>query len=139
MTVPFHPLPAPGDIVWCNFPQTLGNPGPKPRPALVVAVATAQHAVKIAYGTSQKTNKLYPGEFVLDPADAGFSDSGLATCTKFDLGQTVTVPFDSDWFSPSPGITPSTPLPKMGVLHPSYMPALQTAVRQLNASKTKKP
>ena len=25
----FHPLPAPGDIVWCAFPQVVSQPGPK--------------------------------------------------------------------------------------------------------------
>lgn len=131
MTITFHPLPAPGDIVWCSFPENVGNPGPKPRPALVIAIAPAEHAISIAYGTSQKTHKIYPGEFVLDPADLGFPDSGLAARTKFDLGREVSVPFNSDWFNPSPGVYASTPLPKMGIMHPSYVPAALAARNQL--------
>lgn len=54
-----NPLPTPGDIVWCHFPITanLGNPGPKPRPALVIAVSPEHHVVKVVYGTSQKRTK----------------------------------------------------------------------------------
>lgn len=132
-TKKFHPLPAPGDIVWCHFPQTIGNPGPKPRPALVLAIAREQHAIQVAYGTSQKTHKLYPGEFVLDPSDAGFSVSGLGQRTKFDVGNRVQIYFDSDWFAPAPGQTPQIPLPKLGILHPSYMKAAKQALEQTNA------
>lgn len=124
----FTPLPAPGDIVWCQFPQSIGMPGPKPRPALVIAVSPTDHAVRIAYGTSKKTNKIYQNEFVLDPKDIGFIDSGLTTRTKFDLSNIVQVPFNSIWFSAHRGFYASTPLPKMGVLHPSYMPKLQLVV-----------
>lgn len=131
MTTQFHPLPAPGDFVWCHFPQVVGNPGPKARPALVVAVYDDDHAIRVAYGTRQKTNKLYPGEFVLDPADAGFALSGLAARTKFDLSQCVTVQFDSDWFAPHQSVYASTPLPRMGTLHSSYMQAVQTALSQI--------
>jgi hypothetical protein len=32
-------LPAPGDIVWCLFPEVPNiEPGPKPRPAIVLSV-----------------------------------------------------------------------------------------------------
>ncbi|RAU39929.1 type II toxin-antitoxin system PemK/MazF family toxin [Pseudomonas sp. RIT411] len=131
MTKPFHPLPAPGDIVWCHFPSHLdmGNPGPKSRPALVVAVSSGSHAVKVAYGTSQKVDKIYPTEFVLSPDDGEpFAVSGLAAKTKFNLGDTVNVPFDSDWFHVHEGVHVSTPLPKMGVLHASYMSAARKAL-----------
>ena|SRR5437868_15509667 len=127
MTIPFHPLPAPGDIVWCHFPEEIGNPGPKARPALVVAVFDNDHAVRIAYGTTQKTNKLYPGEVVLDPADGGFPLSGLTQRTKFDLNHEVDVFFDSDWFAPNQSVYAAVPLPKMGSLHISYDPAVQKA------------
>lgn len=130
MPTPFNPLPAPGDIVWCHFPEGLGTPGPKPRPALIIAVSRDDHAVQLAYGTSQKTYKIYPGEFALDPNDAGFSDSGLDRRTKFDLNRIVQLPFNSIWFTLSPSSTPQTPLPKMGVLHPSYIKAAQKAKAQ---------
>ena len=127
----FHPLPAPGDIVWCAFPQTVGVPGPKKRPALVARVASATHEVSVVYGTSQKTGHIYPTEVVLDPADAGFSSSGLSYRTKFDLAHQVQLPFNSVWFGPAPGPQTNSPLPKMGVLHPSYMPAIAAAVTKI--------
>ncbi|MGV7211197.1 type II toxin-antitoxin system PemK/MazF family toxin [Oxalobacteraceae bacterium A2-2] len=126
----FHPLPAPGDIVWCAFPQTLGEPGPKKRPALVARVSHATHEVSVVYGTSQKTHRLYPTEVALDPADSGFSSSGLSHRTKFDVAVQVQLPFDSDWFAPAPGPGVHSPLPKMGILHPSYMAAIANAVKR---------
>jgi len=56
--------PRPGDIVWCRSPEDLTpRPGPKPRLALVTAVGAidGEPAVMVAYGTSQKTNRLTPG------------------------------------------------------------------------------
>lgn len=137
--VPIVPLPKAGDIVWCRFPQTLGTPGPKPRPALVIAISQNDHAVLIAYGTSQKTNRIYPGEFLLDKSDAGFLDSGLSVATKFDLNNRVKVPFDSDWFSPNPAMAPNTPLPKLGVLHPSYVPSINAAFAAAKAYRAANP
>lgn len=99
MTAPtrrrFVPLPAPGDIVWCAFPQLPRVPGPKKRPALVARVSRATHEVAVAYGTTQKTVQRYPTEFVLDPSDFGFAASGLSYRTKFDLAVIVQLPFDS--------------------------------------------
>ncbi|MBS1054940.1 hypothetical protein [Gluconobacter kondonii] len=123
MSTKYAPLPTIGDIVWCHFPQEMGVPGPKPRPALVRAVSTARNLVQVAYGTSKKTGSLYPGEFVLDPSDGGFADSGLEVRTKFDVGNLVTLPFDDTWFAPSPLLKPGTPAPKMGSLHVSYLTA----------------
>lgn len=125
----FQPLPAPGDIVWCHFPNRpeLGSPGPKPRPGLVTAVSPTTHEVEICYGTSKKTDKLYPGEFLISEQDPGFSVSGLGCTTKFDLVSRVKVRFDELWFHPAPGLDPHTPAPKLGVMHPSYFPAAKAA------------
>ena len=125
----FHPLPAAGDIVWCAFPQVVGQPGPKKRPALVVRVSPSTHEIAVVYGTTQKTNNIYPSEFVLDPADPGFPSSGLSYRTKFDVAALVQLPFDSDWFAAAPGPYVNSPLPKMGVLHASYMAAVGAAVK----------
>src|SRR5213594_4256768 len=58
------PSPTVGDIVWCHFPElpTL-EPGPKPRPALVLSVETREDgiAVTVAYGTSKKVTSLKAG------------------------------------------------------------------------------
>lgn len=120
--VQYRPLPAVGDLVWCRFPlmEALGNPGPKPRPALIIAVAPLEHAVQLIYGTTQRTTTLYPSEFVMDPADAGFSTSGLSFRTKFDFNKRVTLKFDSDWFAPAPGLPKNIPLPKLGAMHSCY-------------------
>ncbi|WAH57946.1 hypothetical protein LZ023_34190 [Pseudomonas silvicola] len=63
----------------------------------------------------------------MDPSDAGFPASGLSSRTNFDLGNHHKIPFDSDWFKQTPGIYAATPLPKMGVLHPSYFKAVKKA------------
>lgn len=123
----FYPLPTEGDIVWCYFPlfERLGNPGPKARPALVISVSDAHSAVEVVYGTTQKTrlNEIRSAEFVMDPHDSGFADSGLAGRTKFNFDRSVKLPFTSDWFSVAPGFSiysSHRPLPKMGVMHVSY-------------------
>ena len=118
----FAQLPAPGDIVYCRFPQAKGKPGPKPRPALVVAIiefADGVRGVRVAYGTSQKVDDLRSGELSLTPADgAAFQLSGLSFPTKFDMARTQDLPYDEDWFrvpqDPRYGQTP-----KLGSLHAS--------------------
>lgn len=130
--VPHNEMPVPGDIVFTHFPlvENPGQPGTKARPALVLFLSREDHAVVVAYGTSQKTNNIYPGEFVLDPSDPGFHLSGLDVRTKFDLNRTEQLPFDSDWFPSAPGVHIATPLPKMGTLHPCYVPVVTNAYRE---------
>lgn len=137
MSTKYAPLPAIGDIVWCHFPQEMGIPGPKPRPALVRAVSCKRNLVQVAYGTSKKTGNLYPGEFVLDPNDKGFADSGLEVRTKFDVGNLVTLPFDSKWFAPSPLLKTGIPIPKMGTLHISYLTAVIAARKAYKDNQAK--
>ncbi|WP_439894968.1 type II toxin-antitoxin system PemK/MazF family toxin [Pseudomonas syringae] len=127
--VPYNPLPSEGDILLAKFPlvESLGSPGPKCRPVLVLSYSAADHSVIVAYGTSVRTDKLFPGEFLLDPLDPGFSLSGLSYRTKFNLARVVQLPFDSDWFTPVSSVYVSSPLPKLGVLHPSYAAAYLAA------------
>ena len=118
----FAPLPAPGDIVYCRFPQTKGKPGPKPRPALVIAIVQfddGARGVRVAYGTSQKADELRGGEFSITAEDrAAYRLSGLSFPTKFDMSSTQDLPYDEDWFrvpqAPQYGQTP-----KLGSLHAS--------------------
>lgn len=73
--------PQVGDIVWCKFPLSqIPQPGPKPRPALVLSVGEANgQPVVVAYGTSQKINMLYAGEFAILPSDGeAYAASGLS-------------------------------------------------------------
>ncbi|ESQ79261.1 hypothetical protein AEYBE204_09635 [Asticcacaulis sp. YBE204] len=105
-------------------------PGPQPRPALVLAVAAEFKAVVVAYGTSQKTDQIYPTEFVIDPTDANFDLTGLSVRTKFDMAHQVQIPFNTDWVSKAPSIMPNTPLPKLGVLPPHYIRVAKAAARK---------
>ena len=135
----FGPLPAPGNIVYCRFPQRKGVVGPKPRPALVVgqvALDDGTPGLQVAYGTSQKTNDLHSGEFAIRSTDAeAFQAAGLSYDTKFDLGNCETLPYDEDWFSvPKPPRFGNTP--KLGVLHPSLFLRAKAAY---DAAKAKKP
>jgi len=99
------PRPKAGDIVECRFPESeMGTPGPKDRPALVVQVEAdpedeAASIVRVAYGTSQDVEQRFPGEFTIRATDA---KAGLDRDTKFDLGKTVRLPFNTEWFAPAP-------------------------------------
>lgn len=121
--------PAAGEIVWCHFPDDI-HPRPKPRPALVLIVFdddAPQFTVRVAYGTSQRTTRLYRGEFSIlherNPAAAGLSYD-----TKFDLRQVLDLPYNTEWFSVPPA-APHGQTPKLGVLHPSLVRAVQAAFR----------
>ena len=120
----FFPPPEPGDIVYCRFPEKeLPEPALKPRPALVLAVGELEGKphVEVAYGTSQKTDRLRSGEFLIAPADGNaYALSGLSYPTKFDLRHLKELPYNDDWFRIPPG-APHGQIPKLGVLHPSLM------------------
>ena len=124
--------PRAGDIAWCRFPQRgLPGPGPKPRPALVLRVG--EHAgrpvVEVCYGTSQKTDQLYAGEFAITPTDdAAFTAAGLSYPTKFNLGETFELDFNDLWFAVAPG-APHGQTPKLGLMHPSLMRRAAAAAR----------
>ena len=131
MTEPTRwPRPKPGDIVWCRFPEALAShPGPKPRPALVLAVGNIgwETAVEVAFGTSQKTNRLYAGEFLIGPEDGdAYRAAGLSHPTKFNLAKRLELPYTSEWFAVAPGV-PFGQTPKLGLLHPSLMRRARSA------------
>lgn len=125
------PLPTPGDIVWCRFPELpRRSPGPKPRPALVCEVVEYEDGstVTVAYGTSQGLQRLHAGEFAIakqrDPA--AYAAAGLSFDTKFDLRQRIELPWSADFFG-VPAHAPHGQNPKLGSLHASMMRALQAA------------
>jgi hypothetical protein len=122
--------PQTGDIVWCRFPQgRIPGPCPKPRPALVLRVGEANsHPVAVVtYGTSQKVDRLYAGEFAILPTDnAAFDASGLGYPTKFNLGETFELDYNDTWFGVPPG-APCGQTPRLGLLHPSLMRRAQAA------------
>jgi len=125
------PAPEAGEIVWCHFPEHKGiKPRPKPRPALVVKVfddQTPHSIVLVAYGTSQKTDQLRSGEFLItDHEAAAYQLAGLSYSTKFSFHSTVALPYSSEWFKVPPG-APNGQTPKLGVLHPSLMQRVRAA------------
>jgi|LauGreDrversion4_2_1035121.scaffolds.fasta_scaffold415910_3 hypothetical protein len=118
------PLPAAGDIAWCHFPDNI-VPKPKPRPGLITSVkedSEGQTYVSVAYGTSQKTNRLYSGEFRITRSEhpVAYASAGLSYDTKFDLGKTLDLPYNDDYFSVPPH-APFGQNPKLGTLHPSLV------------------
>ena len=126
------PEPTAGDIVWCHFPDSI-HPRPKPRPALILVVFdddAPQFVVRVVYGTSQRTTSLYRGEFAIlhDRDPAAYQAAGLSYDTKFDLKQILDLPYTTDWFSVPPA-APHGQAPKLGVLHPSLVRALEAAYR----------
>jgi hypothetical protein len=128
--------PTAGDIVWCHFPDSI-NPRPKPRPALIMVVyddAAPEFRVEVAYGTSQRVTELHRGEFSIqhDRNPAAYRAAGLSYDTKFDLRQTVVLPFNSDWFSVPPA-APHGQRPMLGTLHASMMLAAAAAYRASRA------
>jgi hypothetical protein len=123
--------PSPGDIVWCHFPNLpRRSPGPKPRPALVCEVTEREDGVSVtvAYGTSQGLGRLHGGEFAVTKQGnpAAYSSAGLSFDTKFDLRQTVELPWSEDFFA-VPKHSPHGQHPKLGSLHASMMRAAQAA------------
>lgn len=123
--------PAPGDIVWCHFPEAPApGPGPKPRPALILAVVTHEDGcvVHVAYGTSQRVDRLKAGEFAWlkfgNPQ--AFALAGLSFDTKFDLKVVLELPWTEDFFKVPPR-APHGQTAKLGVLHPSLVRAAKAA------------
>ncbi len=125
------PLPAPGDIVWCGFPELpRPSPGPTPRPALVLEVIEREDGIEIAvvYGTSQRVDKLSAGEFAITRLGhaAAYKAAGLSHDTKFDFKQTAHVPWNDEFFAVPPG-APNGQKPLMGTLHASMVRAAAAA------------
>jgi hypothetical protein len=132
------PEPQAGVIVWCRFPDTPAlQPGPKPRPALVLVVfddEAPQFRVRVTYGTSQKVERLYAGEFRIAPEDgAAFRLSGLSFATKFNLSKVVELPYSTPWFDVPPA-APFGQTPQLGVLHANLMRRATAAWRATPSS-----
>lgn len=118
-------LPAPGDIVWCLFPEVPDTePGPKPRPALVFSVERKEGGgvVSVVYGTSQHLNSLKTGEVAITKSKhpAAYALAGLSYDTKFDFKVVVALPWSDRYFKEAPG-APHGNNPKLGTLHPTVM------------------
>ncbi len=124
-------MPSAGDILWCAFPENKAlSPGPKHRPALAITVDDADaplYRILVAYGTSQRVDKLHSGEFAIALIDAAaYELAGLSFPTKFNLRERVVLPYTSDWFAVPPG-APHGQLPRLGTLHPSLLKRFRAA------------
>lgn len=130
--------PEPGDLVWCRFPEDPRlKPAPKPRPVLVLAVGhheddPAIPMVRVAAGTSRKTGQgqVFPWEMLIenDGSDP-FRATGLGYTTKFNIRNTLELPYTPEFFEPPPR-HPFGNTPKLGILHAGYMAALRSAARR---------
>ena len=78
--------------------------------------------VSVAYGTSQKTDRLYRGEFRVANSEhpAAYTSAGLSYDTQFDLRHVLELPFNDAYFSVPPQ-APHGQNPKLGTLHPSMV------------------
>lgn len=127
----FFPPPQPGDIVWCRMPDEIGAPPSKARPALVIATGEieGEAAARVAYGTSQKVDRLHSGEFAIRQNDGdAYLAAGLSVPTKFNLKRSVELPYNDVWFAVAPG-APFGQTPKLGLLHPMLMRRAHAASR----------
>ena len=125
------PLPAPGDIVWCRFPELpRRSAGPKPRPALGLEVVEREHGAEIlvAYGTSRPVDKLSSGEFAITRLGhaAAYKTAGLSHDTRFDFREAIRLPWNDEFFAVPPG-APNGQTPLLGTLHASMMRAAAAA------------
>lgn len=116
--------PIAGEIIWCHFPDNV-HPKPKARPALILASKEDDDGeifVTVTYGTSQKTQRLYRGEFLIAKAQntIAYRSAGLSYDTKFNLTNAIELPFNAQYFSVPPH-APFGQNPKMGTLHPSMV------------------
>ena len=78
--------------------------------------------VSVAYGTSQKTDRLYRLEFRISMNEhpAAYACTSLSHYTKFDLRNVLELPFNDAYFSVPPH-APHGQAPKHGTLHPSMI------------------
>ena len=94
------------------------------------SAATLQFIVRVVYGTSQRTNTLYRGEFVImrNKNPVAYEMAGLSYDTKFDFKQSLDLPYTTEWFSVPP-VAAHGQSPKLGTLHPSLVRAVEAGFR----------
>jgi len=126
-------LPAPGDIVWCLFPEVPDiEPGPKPQPALVMRVERRHDGdlVSLVYGTSKNLTRLSSGEVAITQSKnpAAYALAGLAYDTKFNFKVIVELPWTDRYFKvPTRNLHGNTP--KIGTLHATILHSVEVAYR----------
>ena len=84
--------------------------------------------VRVAYGTSRGVAVLASTDFAISQDNpAAYALSGLSRPTRFCMTNVVILDYTEFWFDRAPGV-PLKPTPQMGVLHPSLMGAVKTAL-----------
>ena len=126
-------LPAPGDIVWCLFPELPDiEPGPKSRLAFVTSVDRYNNGdfVRVVYGTSQRVTHLKTGEVAISKTShpAAYALAGLTADTKFDFKVIVDLAWTDRYFKVPPR-SPHGNTPKLGTLHATVLHAVEAAYR----------
>lgn len=132
-------LPEPGDIVWGNFPEdSREDPGPKPRPCLVISVSKTgnDYQITVASGTSKKLDKLYTGDVSITERlnKEAYQYAGLKLDTKFQLSVMKKLPWNDHFF----GVRADKRFgdsPKIGKLHESMMRAFAAAYNAVKNSR----
>jgi hypothetical protein len=86
--------------------------------------------VKVAYGTSKKLGRLLAGEFAIRKSDhaAAYALAGLSYDTKFNLAETLALPWDNLFFAVPPNPRHGQ-MPKLGNLHSGMMKVVEAAMR----------
>lgn len=126
--LPIEEAPTYGSIVWTRFPEVKGVPGPKCRPALVLATGLNQkHApeyatVQVAYGTSNlKLDRPVSQLHLIVQNISALNQFRLPQTTRFDLDQIIWLPWSSRWFQAREGYL----TPKIGDLTSDYIQRLE--------------
>ena len=89
--------------------------------------------VSVAYGTSQKRDRIYSGEFRISKIEQphAYASAGLSYDTKFDLRKVLELPFNEAYFSVPPH-APHGQNPMLGTLHPSMVRIAASAFAAAN-------
>jgi len=106
----FFSAPQQWDIVYGLFPYPpeFSEPGPEPHYCLVLDVfedqATGEPWVIVAFGTSQHTDDLRSGEFLVNRRHRPDQGSGLNKPTKFSVARNrlAKLPYNDQFFAPPP-------------------------------------
>jgi hypothetical protein len=98
-----------------------------------VGVSKDGKRVYVAYGTSQKTEQLFPGEFRVDESEA-MQMAGLCKPTKFALCRKHWLALNEQWFV-VPRRRRFGQCPKMGELSESLAPHMARAIETMRAAR----
>lgn len=127
-----YPAPQGLPIVRCYYPVPPGEEL-KPRPAIVLAGRDPGDGkpliLTVCYGTSVIKRIPYAWDFIIKSDNVNeFLPSGLHETTRFDLTQTVELPYTSDNFALPRGVRVYGNNPQMGIVVESALPRLQSAI-----------